>query len=457
MRAFPFFVRTVGATLVALLCAPGLRAAGASDDAPVADDFAFHAQATWVRQAKPAFGATYSGPHSLIPARERSYSFTTTADVGVRLWQGAQMHFNPEGALGLPLSGLTGGGGLSNGELARSSGTQLTAYRARWLLLQRWEAGGERQAIAPDFNELGGSASARRWTVVAGNFSLLDYFDPNPYAKDPREQFLNWSFLTHGAWDYAADARGYTWGALFEYRTPQWAVRAGRVLVPIESNGQQLDHRAGQRHGDQAEIESDMPVALPAGPLRARLLVFRNRAPMGRFADALATGAAGGAVPEVAAVRRLQDKTGGGVTLEAPLADDAGLFLRLSRNDGRTEAYAFTEIDRQVSVGGQLGGAAWGRPGDAAGVAVARNGLSPSHRAYLAAGGIGFFLGDGRLAYGPERIYEAYYRWALPVLATRAGTVQSAVSLGAQRIANPGYNRDRGPAHVYAMRWHSEF
>lgn len=460
MRTHPFFpaARFLHAAALLALCGAAAHAVEPQDAVPSEPaDFALHAQATWIRQAKPAFSAAYTGPHSLVPTRERSYSFTTTADIGVRLWQGAQMHFNPEGALGLPLSNLTGGGGLSNGELARTSGTQFTAYRARWFLQQRWDAGGEREAIAPDFNELGGSASARRWTLVAGNFSLADYFDPNPYAKDPREQFLNWSFLTHGAWDYAADARGYTWGAVLEYRTPHWAVRAGRALVPTESNGEKLDHHVGRRYGDQAEIESDLPFALPAGPLRARLLVFRNRAPMGRFSDALAAGAATGQPPDVADVRRVQDKSGWGLTLEAPLGEDAGLFVRMSRSDGRTEAYAFTEIDRQVSLGGQLGGSAWGRPGDTAGVAVAFNGLSQGHRAYLGAGGEGFFLGDGQLAYGRERVHEAYYRWALPTLDTRAGMLQSAVSLGAQYIVNPGYNRDRGPVRVYGVRWHSEF
>nr|WP_237711475.1 carbohydrate porin [Paracidovorax oryzae] len=432
-------------------------AAAAEGEAPPEPRVALHAQTTYVWQRKPAFDAAYTGQNSLVPTRERSYSFTATADLAVRPWEGGQLHFNPEAAQGVPLSRLTGAGGLSNGELARSSGAQLKAYRARLFLLQRWNAGGETEKIDADFNEMGGTATARRWTLVLGNVSLLDYFDPNPYAKDPREQFFNWSFLAPGPWDYAADARGYTWAGILEYRTPQWAVRGGRGLQPRESNGPKLD-RAWRRHyGDQIEAESNLPVALPAGPLRGRVLWFRNRAVMGAFDDAVALGQATGTVPDVGAVRRLQTKTGWAVTLEAPLGEDAGVFVRAGRSSGRQETYAFTEIDRQLSVGGQWSGAAWGRPADRMGAALAVNGLSGSHRDYLAAGGQGAFLGDGALNYGRERVWEVYYRVVMPPVQTAAGALQSAVSLGAQRIQNPGYNRDRGPVDIFSVRLHAEF
>ncbi len=431
--------------------------AGVENDPQDEPAVGFHAQTTYVWQAKPAFGALYSGPNSLITSRERSYSFTATGDLGLRLWPGGQLHFNPEAAQGVPLSNLTGAGGISNGELARTSGPDLTLYKARLFLQQRWDAGGESESVDADFNELGGKAAARRWTLTVGNFSLLDYFDNNPYAKDPREQFLNWSFLTHGAWDYAADARGYTIGAIIEYRTPQWSVRAGRVMMPRESNGLKLDWQLGQHYGDQIEIESTLPVTLPAGPMRGRLLLFRNRANMGSFADALTLAAATGGTPEVSLVRHDQTKTGWGLTLEAPLGPDAGLFLRASRNNGRAETFAFTEIDSQVSVGGQFTGAAWNRANDRVGVALAVNGISQDHRRYLADGGLGFFLGDGALNYAPERVFETYYRWALPELSTRVGRLQSAVSVGWQNIRNPGYNQDRGPVNVYSVRFHTEF
>jgi hypothetical protein len=324
-------------------------------------------------------------------------------------------------------------------------------------LLQRWNVGSELETIAPGFNEVGGSASTQRWTLVMGNFSLLDYFDPNPYAKDPRSQFFNWSYLTHGAWDYAADARGYTNGVMLEYRSPTWAMRGGRTMMPMESNGLALDGNLGQHYGDQLEVESDLPLRLPAGPLRARVLVFRNQAVMGNFADALALGSTLNTTPNLALVRREQTKTGWGFTLQAPLSEDAGLFLRLSRNNGESETFAFTEIDQQTVLGGQFTGAAWGRRADRWGLALAVNELSALHRAYLGAGGLGFFLGDGTLNYGAERVLETWYRIALPDVATRLGRVQSAVSIGWQHITNPGYNQDRGPVQTYSLRWHSEF
>ena len=417
-----------------------------------ASPVAIHGQTTFIWQAKPAFNAAYSGPNSMSPLREESYSFTLTGDFGLRLWKGAQLHLNPEGAQGVPFSSLLGAGGLSNGELARGSSTSLQTYPARFYIQQRINAGGELETIEPDFNELGGKFSGKRWTITLGSFSLLDFFDNNPYAKDPREQFSNWAFLTHGAWDYAADSRGYTTGAIVEYRTPSWAVRAARVMQPVESNGLALD--TSMRHfGDQIEAETDLPWRAPGGPMRMRALFFRNAVFAGSFCEALALRG----IPDVGLVRREQVKTGMGVTLEAPLSEDSGVFLRASRNSGNVETYAFTEIDSQLAVGGQFTGSPWGRARDRWGVAYAVNGLSEDHRAYLSAGGVGFFLGDGRLNYDSERVFETYYRIVLPDLKRGSSKLQSALSLAYQHITNPGYNADRGPVVAYTFRWHSEF
>ena len=441
--------------LVLLMLGAGSSFAQGDADAGDPPPFGLHAQATWIRQYKPSLSAAYSGPNSLRTGPEWSSSFTTTADIGVRLRHGAQLHVNPEAARGVPLSHLAGAGGISNGELQRGGSGTLRSYPARLFVQQRIDAGGQTERVEAGFNELGGAAATRRWTFTAGLLSLLDFFDPNPYAKDPRSQFTNWSFLTHGSWDYAADARGYTLAGIAEYRAPGWAVRFGRAAQPRESNGPRLDHDLARQRGDQLEAETDLPVRLAAGPLRARVLLFRNRVDGGRFDDAIAQ--ALGAAPAVSAVRRLQDKNGWGLTLEAPLGPDQGLFARASRNDGRVETYAFTEIDRQLAIGGQFGGAAWGRGQDRWGLAYAVNGLSPSHRDYLARGGVGAFLGDGALRYGTERVAEGYYRWALPEPALGGIRLQNAFSAGLQHIANPGYNRDRGPARVVTARWHSEF
>jgi high affinity Mn2+ porin len=440
-------------------CVAALAAtASAQSTPPAAEDdvpAAIHGQVTWIRQYKPAVGGPYAGGNAIVPQREWSYSFTTTADLGIRLWKGAQLHLNPEGAQGVPLSNLTGAAALSNGELQRGAATELRSYRARLFLQQRIDVGGASERIEEDFNELGGTAAQRRWTLTVGVFSILDLFDPNPYAKDPREQFTSWAFLTHGGWDYPADARGYTAGAVADYRGAGWGIRFGRAAQPRLSNGLQLDHDLRRQYADLVEADTDLPLVLPAGPMRARLLLFRNRVNGARFSDALA--AAGGGVPDLDPVRRLQTKRGWGLTLEAPLGDDQGVFVRASNNGGQVENYAFTDIDRQVAAGGQFSGAPLGRPQDRWGVGYAVNGLSSSHRQYFAQGGTTVFLGEGSLNYGPERLVETYYRIVLPEFGPARARLQSAFSVGFQHLSNPGYNRDRGPVRTFTGRWHSEF
>ncbi|MBC7468002.1 MAG: carbohydrate porin, partial [Ramlibacter sp.] len=200
-------------------------------------------QSTYVWQAKRPFTAAYSGANSLTPVQEKSYSFTATAAFGLRSWAGGEFYLNPEASQGVPLSNLTGLGGFTNGEMARTSGPNLTIYRARAFLRQTWGLGGGVEAVESGMNQLAGQVDKRRLVFTAGNVSLLDVFDGNAYSHDPRTQFLNWALLTHGAYDFAADARGYTWGAALEYIEDGWAVRAGRFIQPREPNGLPLDSR----------------------------------------------------------------------------------------------------------------------------------------------------------------------------------------------------------------------
>ena len=284
--------------------------------------------------------------------------------------------------------------------------------------------------------------------LTAGNLSAIDIFDDNAYAHDPRTQFLNWALITHGAYDFPADVRGYTWGAALEYFGDGWAVRAGRFLQPKQPNGQSLDWQAFKHYGDQVELERSHEIAGQPGKLR--LLAFRARARMSRFRDALDLGAQTGTVPDINSVRTgTQTKSGLGVNLEQAISADAGVFARAMWADGQTETYAFTEIDRSLSGGVSLKGGSWGRAEDTVGVALARNGLSSARRDYLAAGGLGFFIGDGKLNYAPETILEAFYSWK----ATKAAWV----SADWQYIRNPAYNADRGPVNVVTLRLHGEF
>jgi hypothetical protein len=405
-------------------------------------------QATYVWQDKRPFAAAYSGPNSLRPEKERSYTFSATAYLGVRPWSGGELYFEPEAIQGVPLSNVTGLGGFTNGEIQKVVGPQLKVYPARLFLRQTWGLGGGSGAVESDMNQLAGNLYQRRLVLTAGKLAVTDLFATNPYAGDPRTQFLNWSFLTYGAYDFAADARGYSWGLALEYFHDDWAIRAGRFLQPKQPNQQPLDYRIFQHYGDQIEVERAYTLGDQPGKLR--LLAFRNRAVMSRFGDALDLAAQTRTTPDINAVRTgEQIKKGVGVGLEQAIRTDAGLFARAMWGDGRTETYAFTEIDRSLSAGALLRGDAWGRVQDSVGLAFARNGLSQAHRDYLAAGGLGFFIGDGQLNYRPESIVEAFYS---------VNVVKDAwIALDWQRIQNPAYNADRGPVTVVSMRLHCGF
>ncbi len=424
-----------------------LAAFGAAQAQEV-EDWNAKLQSTYIWQAKPSIRSLYEGAHSLQGAREKSYSFTATAAFGVRLGKSTELYFDPEVAQGVPLSGLVGLAGFTNGEMARTSGANPTFYRARLFARHVIGLSDDTEDIAPAMNQLGSKYATRRITLTSGNLSVLDIFDANQFNHDPRSQFLNWTVMTHGAYDFAADARGYTWGAAAEYQGDGWALRAGRFIQPKEPNQLALDSRIGRHYGDQVEVERRYEIGKEM-PGVVRVLAYRNRTIMARYDDALALAAATGSTPSLDAVRTAeQSKVGVGVNLEQAFTPDFGGFLRAMRADGKTETYAFTEADRSLTFGGSAKGAMWGRPFDALGVALASNMLSASHRRVLAAGGLTFFLGDGQLNYASEQIFETYY-----ALSPLRGLT---VSFDFQHIKNPGYNADRGPASFFGVRLHVE-
>jgi high affinity Mn2+ porin len=386
-----------------------------------------HFQSTYVWQRKPGFDAAYSGANSLSPEREKAYSFSGTAAFGWRPWSGGELYFDPEVVQGVPLSRLTGLGVLTNGEQQKTSGPNPTFYRSRLFLRQTWNLGGEQERVESVANTLAGMVDSRRVVLTAGNVSVLDIFDINSNAHDPRTQFLNW-------------------GAALEYFADDWAFRYGRFLQPAESNGLALDTKIFTHFGDQVEIAHKHKLGELPGAVK--LLAFLNRASMGSFADALAN-APNGAVPDLSTVRHDQTKHGFGVSIEQAVSRDAGIFARASWNDGRTETYAFTEIERSLAVGGTVKGNGWSRQRDTIGVALVGNGLSSQHQQFLAAGGLGQFIGDGRINYRPEVIGEAYYSLHL--------VDDSWLTFDLQHIARPAYNADRGPVTVGSVRLHAEF
>lgn len=404
-------------------------------------------QGTYIGQLKPSINAPYSGDFSLLQKREVSYSTTLTAYLGFRSWKTGEIYFNPEMIEAVAFSNLHGLGGLTNSEQQKTSGPKPKFYRARIFLRQTFGLGGEQTAVESGPNQLAGMVDRKRWVVTVGTLSPLDIFDLNAYAHDPRTQFTNWAFFTHGSYDYASDARGYTNGAAIEYYNDDWALKLGRFQGPIQSNGLPLNSRLSAYHGDEIELEHAHQIAGQPGKLR--LLGFRNREVMGRFDEAISYAAANGGTPDVGNVRKTNVKYGFGLNLEQSIRRDVGIFARASWADGKSETYSFTEVENSMSAGIVVQGDRWSRSKDTLGFAVAQNGLGKDHRNYLSLGGSGAFIGDGRISYRPERIAEIYYN--ISVLK------RTSVMLGFQRIANPAYNSDRGPVNVGTLRIHTEF
>jgi hypothetical protein len=450
MRFLLLIFQTV--LLAAFAGGGGARAAEvAAADFNEAENWTARFQTTYIWQRKPGFDAAYSGQNSLLANREKSYTFTTTAYLGFKPWNGGELYFNPEITQGVPFSNLSGMGGFSNGELTKATGSNPKIYRQRVFLRQTWNMGGGSEAVEADLNQMAGMVDRNRFVLTAGNFSTLDIFDDNAYAKDPRTQFMNWGGWSYAAYDYAADSRGYAWGAAGEWYRGDWVYRFARMTGPRDPNGLPIDYQIGRHYGDQFEIEHAHTIGDLPG--KVRVLGWRNRAITASFRDALAYGLANPADPNKQWILKARNgekiKYGIGVNAEQALSSNLGAFVRAMNADGRTETYAFTEVDASVAAGLSLKGGAWQRGKDTVGVALMRNMLGADRRDYLAAGGISFFIGDGRLRYKAEDIVEIYYSW----------NAWKNVYLTAdfQRVNNPGYNADRGPANFAGLRFHAEY
>jgi len=401
-----------------------------------------HAQATYIPQGYGKFNASYSGPLSLNPSHQNEASKTSTLFLGARLWKDGEFYIDPEASGGAGVSAATGMAGFPNGEITRVGTREVKEYWARIFLRQTFNLSGDVEKVEDDLNQVASARSANRITITLGKFSALDIFDNNPYAGDPRSEFMNWALMANGAWDYPADTRGYTSGLAVDYRRDDWSVRGGSFMMPAVANGPVLDKDIHKAHGEVIELENRYSLAGRAGALRA--LSFINHADMGRYSDSLNLQPTS---PDITSTRQPgRIKYGFGLNMNQSVSSDVGAFMRLGWNDGHTETFAFTEIDRTASAGLSIRGTRWHRPSDMFGIAGLVNGLSPDHRHYLAAGGLGFIIGDGQLNYKTEDIVESYYRIAI--------YKACAVSGDFQRVWHPGYNGDRGPVAIYAVRLH---
>ncbi len=422
--------------------------ATAQDAAPVPKDqvFAIHGQATFVAQGVGGFASPYVGDNSLTP-RQVKETFDATAFIGIRPWRGAELWANPEIDQGFGLSNTLGAAGFPSAE-AYKVGKASPYFRLQRLFLrQTIGLGGDTSVVAAAANQLAGSVGANRIVLTIGKFGVGDVFDTNAYAHDPRADFLNWSVVDAGSFDYAADAWGYSYGVAGELYAGAWTLRLGGFNLSKIPNGETLETGFGQYQID-AEVEHRHAIAGHAGAVRATL--FRNRGQFSKFDEAVSYALATGAAVDPAPTRRRLTRVGAHVNAEQALTDTLGLFARIGVADGSIEPYDSTDIDRTAAVGGALAGKGWGRANDRIGLALVVNGISAAHRRYLAAGGIGVLVGDGRLPdAGAEQIAELYYD-----LAALKGIN---LTLDAQHIANPGYNRDRGPANILAVRVHGGF
>lgn len=416
-----------------------------ADSAP--QRWALHMQGTFTVQYHPAFTSPYRGTNSLDPAARGDETTDLTLFAGARLWRGAEIWINPEIDQGFGLSNTVGAAGFPSGE-AYKVGKAEPYYRLQRLFVRQViNLGGENQKVDPDLNQLGGSQTADRLVVTVGKYSVGDIFDNNTYAHDPRNDFLNWTAIDTGTFDYAADAWAYTLGATAELYTGRWVSRLGLFDLSTVPNSTRWDPKFSQMQG-VAELERDYTLRGLGGKLRLNGFMTRGR--MGSYKDALALAVATHQPASVALVRDYRTRLGIGLDLEQQLRDDLGLFVRAGYADGTREAYEFTDVDRTVSMGVSWKGLRWKRPDDVWGAAVVDNGISRAGQRYLNAGGLGILVGDGKLPHsGDETIVETYYSAAL--------VKPLKVTLDYQFIANPAYNRDRGPVNVFGARLHIQY
>jgi high affinity Mn2+ porin len=408
-----------------------------------------HGQTTFIYQGYPAFGAPYDGPQSLPSNGQSRPTWSTSAFLGTRLWQGGELYFNPELLQGFGLANTTGAAGFPNGEAQKSNFPYPRFSVSRLFLRQQIGLGGETEHIDSDYGQLSGVEDVSRLTFQIGRFAVHDLFDTNDYARDPRVDFMNWSIWAAGAFDYPADKIGLTYGVAAGLNQPNWAFRLGYFLVGNEPNSNVFDMNLFSRGGYVGELElrfrpNNCPGVLKLGG-------WMHEAFVGNYNDALNLITNAGLDPNDAIVQTRQGRPMFGyyVNFQQEIANNLGVFARWSWNDGQSEISAFTDINASLSGGISIKGRRWGRPDDTVGIGGAINFISPPFSSFLAQGGTGILIGDGQLNYVPERVLEAYYAFRIASGITATADYQF--------LGNPAYNFDRGPVKVFSGRLHMQF
>ena len=405
-------------------------------------------QANIITQWHPTFNSPYRGPNSLSPQAQDASSRVLTLLTGARISDTSEILFDIQETGGHGIGEALGVAGFTNLDVVRNPTLSKAPYVARLMWHQVIPLGSQRSASERTSLSLFKELPVRRLEIRFGKFSLVDFFDLNTYGSDSNLQFLNWTLDNNGAYDYAADTRGFTYAAMVEYDDRHWAVRFAEALMPKVANGINLDADLARARSENVEFELHRAF-VPRREAVIRLLGYANHANMGTYSVAIADAAPGKAPDITDHPLQTTTKYGFGANVEQPLTDWLGLFSRWGWNEGQHESYAYTEVDETVEVGAGAQGTKWHRKLDRVGLAFISNGISRDHQQYLSLGGLGFLLGDGNLNYGRENIVEGYY-----TLHLWRGIF---TSLDAQHINNPGYNRDRGPVLAAALRLHVEF
>jgi high affinity Mn2+ porin len=407
-------------------------------------------QMNFIFQTHPDFHAPYSGPNSLSPRYEKATSRVMTLYTGVRLNDSTEILVDIEEAGGAGISTGLGLAGATNLDIVRNPSLSKAPYLGRGMIHKVFALSKDKIENQRSYLSLFPELPRRRLEIRFGKLSMPDFLDLNSVGSDTHLQFSNWSVDNNGAWDYAADTRGYTVGLVADYEDRNWGFRFAEALMPKVANGIDLVWRPWQAHAENWEYELRHGV-IPKKAGVIRILAFTNYANMGAYRDAVAQFTKGlVATPDITNHPwHITRKYGFGLNVEQNLTRNVTVFARWGWNDGKTESFAYTEIESTFAEGVGVNGVQWHRKQDRAGVVFVSNGIKKDHQVYLADGGSGFLLGDGKLNYGRENILESYYTahvWRGIYLAP-----------GAQYIVNPGYNRDRGPVIVPTFRGHVEF
>jgi high affinity Mn2+ porin len=425
----------------------GPEQAGPASEETIPEAFSIHGQFTNVTQYHPPFTSPFYGPNSLIPGHRGNETTDLTLFAGVRLWDGLEAYVNPEVDQGFGLSNTLGVAGFPSGEAYKVGAAGPYPRLPRAFLRYTLGLGGAEEKIEPGLNQLAGTRPADNLIFTVGKFSVVDIFDTNTYAHDPRSDFLNWSIIDAGAFDYAADAWGYTYGGALEWTQSWWTLRQGFFDLSKIPNSKYLTDNFSQF---EVATEAEERHELFGNPGKLKFLFWVNRGRMANYNEAVRVGQATGTTPDVANVRHYSSRPGVALNLEQQIAPDLGAFARASANNGSKEVYEFTEINRSISAGISLKGDRWHRPDDTFGLAGVVNSISPQARSYFAAGGLGVLIGDGQLPrYGFEKIFEVYYK--LSVVEGINFTVDF------QHVVDPAYDAVRGPIEIIGFRAHIEF